>query len=488
MKRERFQNARTRTIVMSWLVPAMTALILTACHRGGVVVSPPESSPVCDCVDRVEPQMEVPAEYGRPQWEERQTVESAQLTASDVAAMGLDEEGLMALRASHRVFFGILHSHTSYSDGSAKPINAFPHARNTAELDFLALTEHNHRSSPNGANGIANKHELYDGAGADSLISIARAMTVDGVFVGLYGQEFSSISSGNHVNVLDVPHVIDDRDVENGSFRKLLKNWLPMNPDSTAQPAVLQLNHPWNSDSPNAREYGRDDFESSSDPFQEWRSSLDRHARLIEVINGPSHTAGDHHTPTTISDVEYRRYLDMGFHLAPTANQDNHRENWGSSTDARTAVIATALTKEGVLEALRSRRVYATLDKNLRVFATIEATPLGSILTTVPEAGDRVRIDIAIDDDDEPRATYFVEVFADQIDGEDGGPRARHVVTFGPLTTGTNPGDLNVWSLQDLIFESDWDYLYLTVLQQLEGTPEPVQQAWLAPVWFERTP
>ena len=53
---------------------------------------------------------------------------------------------------------------------------------------------------------------LYNG-GSDSLVATADRMNQDGVFVTLYGQEFSSISKGNHINVFDIPDVIDDRDV-----------------------------------------------------------------------------------------------------------------------------------------------------------------------------------------------------------------------------------------------------------------------------------
>ena len=48
------------------------------------------------------------------------------------------------------VYFGNLHSHTSYSDGSGTPDEAYRHAR-SAGLDFLAITEHNHKSAESGA-------------------------------------------------------------------------------------------------------------------------------------------------------------------------------------------------------------------------------------------------------------------------------------------------------------------------------------------------
>lgn len=46
---------------------------------------------------------------------------------------------------SQRVFFGNLHAHTKYSDGSGTPADAFAQARNQGKLDFLAVTEHNQR-------------------------------------------------------------------------------------------------------------------------------------------------------------------------------------------------------------------------------------------------------------------------------------------------------------------------------------------------------
>src|SRR5438477_9757310 len=103
--------------------------------------------------------------------------------------------------AQERVFFGNLHSHTSFSDGVGTPAQAYKHARDVAKIDFLAITEHNHLQAEQGAGSradgilIAKDHSLYNGASAKSVISAARAATKDGKFIALYGQEFSSISS-----------------------------------------------------------------------------------------------------------------------------------------------------------------------------------------------------------------------------------------------------------------------------------------------------
>jgi hypothetical protein len=159
--------------------------------------------------------------------------------------------------AQEKVFFGNLHSHTSYSDGSGAPREAFDYARRTAGIRFLALTEHNHAEATGGDGiSIATDNALYKGSGANSLISATRSLSQDGQFIVLYGQEFSTISSGNHINVFDIGEVIN---VEKGRFDRLL-TFLQTNRDSSNQPAVMLLNHPEESLTVLSKEYGLDDF------------------------------------------------------------------------------------------------------------------------------------------------------------------------------------------------------------------------------------
>jgi hypothetical protein len=147
-----------------------------------------------------------------------------------------------------RVYFGNLHSHTGYSHGTGTPPEAFTYARDIAHLDFLAVTEHNHATADTGApadrrNGvlIAHRPDLYAG-GSDSLVAAAAAATEPGRFVALYGQEFSTISSGNHVNVFDVPEVID---APSGAFDVFLDRWLPPTPiPPAARPSSSSTTRP----------------------------------------------------------------------------------------------------------------------------------------------------------------------------------------------------------------------------------------------------
>ena len=364
-------------------------------------------------------------------------------------------------QAEISVFFGNLHSHTALSDGSGTPAEAYEHARDVAGLDFIAITEHNHAQ----AGDIAGNHALYTGPGSLSLIPTANGFTEEGRFIALYGQEFSTIGSGNHINVIDAPRVID---VPNGQIRTLLETWLPANVDTQGQEPLLLLNHPNTSGSPRNLEYGIDDFGGDT---AAWLHALDARAPLINLINGPSHTVGTHLTPGKPSETEFRRYLNLGLHVAPTADQDNHKRNWGDATDARTAVVAATLTKAALLTAMKQRRAYATEDRNLRLVYRVNGQLLGSRIAgaLVPAPGSALVLSLTITDDDEPTASYVVEVFSDEVGGE---AVANVVRTQSVIGNGTH-------DISGVTYQGGEQYVYLRV-QQADGN-----RAWTAPVWLE---
>jgi hypothetical protein len=370
------------------------------------------------------------------------------------------------------VFFGNLHSHTGISDGSGTPRDAYRHARDLAGLDFLAITEHNHAAAPS---RLQSEPELYNGSGSGSLISQARRFTRDGRFVAIYGQEFSSIGSGNHANILEVGEIIRTSDVPNGAWDRLFDHWLPDHPDSQGLPAIILLNHPATSSSPNDREYGIDDFAD----FQGWRAKLNAHARLINIINGPSHHGS---TPGRPSESEYLRYLNLGLHFGPTADQDNHREDWGSAAETRTGVIADALTKPAILEALRARRVYATQDRNLRIIASFNGALIGSRISggSVPAVDSELTIEIDLSDDDEPNAIYTIDVFADELGGTQ---EADIIAQFAALDNGASLGN-GSHTLPGITYTGGQQYFFLRV-KQTDPDHSATDTAWLAPVWFE---
>jgi hypothetical protein len=172
---------------------------------------------------------------------------------------------------------------------------------------------------------------------------------------------------------------------------------------------------------------------------------------------------------------DFLTYLNLGFHLGPTGDQDNHFPTWGTLTDARTGVIAAQLTREAILEALRARHVYATEDKNLRVIANVEGALMGDRTNQHPAVGIELAIDGTIADDDEPDATYRIEVFSDDAPG--GG--TAQVAESIPLAAE------GAFHVSGVSYSGSSQYVFLKVTQFSEhgGT----DRAWTAPVWFDGT-
>lgn len=370
------------------------------------------------------------------------------------------------------VRFGNLHAHSSYSDGLGTPEDAYQMACD-AGLDFFAVTEHNHAAGDGKGERrdglmIATQPELYQGT-ASSLVESANRLNKPGECVTIYGQEFSTISSGNHANIFDIGKVID---APNGDFAKLLE-WLQANPDASGNTALMQFNHP--AGGQRARlDYGRDDFGGDE---QMWVQSMAPHVSLIEILNAPALQDGVHQRTHSRQGL-YFRYLNLGFHLAPSVGQDNHYRNWGFSTDARVAVITPDFTRTGILEALRARHAYASEDKNLRVIFRSGDALQGDIADP-PPIGEELDLTVQIVDDDEPDAAYRIDVFKDVVGGKP---------VSAPIESYEVTGDQSVpLVLEGIRLEALGEYVLLRITQYGREDDEHAEDdvLWTAPIWFE---
>jgi hypothetical protein len=216
-------------------------------------------------------------------------------------------------------YYGNLHSHTTFSDGRGTPDQAFDWARNEAGFDFYAITDHGEMLFPSEWRAI--------GRSAD-------AKNEDGRFVALRGFEWTHPEFG-HITVLNT---------------------------SSYTSAVVTLD---------------------PDYFYDW---LDRHDGLA-MFNHPGRTANNfqrfaHHDKThdnffatetgngafgNVSGVYLDHFgtaLQQGWRLAPVNSQDNHRL---SANAHRTVIIAPALTRRALYEALARRRLYSSDDPDLKL-------------------------------------------------------------------------------------------------------------------------
>jgi trimeric autotransporter adhesin len=382
--------------------------------------------------------------------------------------LGLLLVATSGLFGQDNIYFGNLHSHTAYSDGTGTPRQAYDHARTVAKLDFLAITEHNHSKA--GSTGddplnlnMALNHALYNGPAASSLIATANQINLQfpNQFVALYGQEFSTNSGGNHINVFDVGEVISEELVPNKRFDVLYGSWLSTHLDSTNAPAIVQFNHPKSLE----EDYGMLNYSS----LEAVRVAAAPYVRTIQIINGPHSAKEPGHRVDNIKWRRYLEYLNAGFRLAPTADQDNHFLTHGSATDHRTAVLAAALTKAEILKAIRLRRVYATQDKNLKVWFTINGQPLGSVLTVA--AGTPLQIKVRLSDADEPGARYRVSLRRDVVGSE--------VDAKDELAGSDRTGDGAV-DFDQFQHTAEDEYF---VVQIVQTGGDGADMIWTAPIW-----
>ncbi|MCM2282192.1 MAG: hypothetical protein NDI61_10135 [Bdellovibrionaceae bacterium] len=301
---------------------------------------------------------------------------------------------------------------------------ACDYARAEGGIDILFVTPHSKNGEGDGdtdttADGFTNRHAM--------LSDINKKYKGD-FYCGL-GQEASSISKGNHVNIFG--HFLTTNAnasrpffFPSGAFDRFYPEVKTR--AAAGEKVILQFNHPdvsgdmyWGPFSAGIKkeklnDYGIDDFPPLScvrpngagretcsteklpealsrdllkKTFANILASGGDAYRLIEVTE----TGG----ATSNSDTQFRRshkrvagnstnsnrrmddgllayifLLDMGFKISPTANQDNHFYNYGSAIASRTGVLARSLAEADVLHALEQRLTYASEDQNSRLLLT----------------------------------------------------------------------------------------------------------------------
>jgi hypothetical protein len=452
--------------------------------------------------------------------------------------------------AETKVFFGNLHAHfaanasgaalddgkplRSDAAGVLQPVDvgmtpsdaaryAYEYARDDGGMDFLALSPHACDDAPAEAGDNANMiPEQYE-----QLESVAYDVTKNssGTFVAIPAMEWSTNSSGNHVNIFGSKELAK---MERGRFDLLFNEFLPGREQDGDKPLV-QFNHPrtfrdagnptldgnWDqyfdtalTDIPSQadrekkfNDFGLDDYLPMKAELPAWLSGTKLpdqaivkqtlanveeagrpYVRLFEVLIGRGTSiTGENHENSSImldsatntmvrrtrvhSDWDY--YLLNGFKTAPTAPHDNHYANWGTGHSTRTGVIASKLSEDALLDAIDHRMVFASEDEELqlRLYAD-KRVPMGASLITHSAT---TALDVFLSDADYT-GSYEVVVYTGMIGGDAVHPVATATVAGGTWQTIT----VDTSALGEQFF-------YLEVKE-----PSPDRMAWSAPIWVSR--
>ena len=294
----------------------------------------------------------------------------------------------------YTVYLGNLHSQSNHSDGGAAldsckgaqeplkakygPEAAFAYARGHG-LDILAISEHNHMydgsDSTNAEGDPAKARDLYKAG----LASAAAFNATKPGFLALYGMEWGVINNGGHINIFNSDELLG---WETNARGELMADTLSPRSDYGALYALMrqrgwvgQFNHPSHSGQ----------FMVNGVPLG-YSPDGDEAMVLCEVMNSTAFSTNDTETENRRSNFEgaCNRLLEAGYHVAFSTNQDNHCANWGASFTNRTGILlpnGTALTRDSFVEALKARRVFATMDKGSQLVFTANGKLMGERFT-----------------------------------------------------------------------------------------------------------
>jgi hypothetical protein len=308
-------------------------------------------------------------------------------------------------------------------------------------FDFDTTTDHSQEASfdpsrPNNPNWLATKREA--------------AAATDRNFVALAGFEYSENNGPGgvgHLNVINSDGILNA--LAPGVNLPYLYKWLEAARPNGAGPLVVSFNHP------GAHQYNDWDYR---DP------KITNIITMLEVINSNKR-------------IHYEGFinaLDKGWKVSPVSGLDNHGLSGLSKDTSRTFVLATSKTKVAILDAMKHRRTYASLDKDIQCQYTVNREIMGSTLNRPTS----FKFHISISDPDTNNPSDKIT----RIDiVKDGG---AVVQTYTPTTP-----DYSVqWS--PTIQDSSNKFFFVRVWNAGGGDApgaDPANPiAWLAPVWTGR--
>ncbi|MCB1052878.1 MAG: lamin tail domain-containing protein [Acidobacteria bacterium] len=369
------------------------------------------------------------------------------LSTSDTVSINVVERPPSSL---YNVYFGNLHAHSSYSDGNkANDPNyngvaaALRYGRDVANLDYLMIADHNHATA---GMAIADYH-----SGVLETQTVNQESTN---FVGIYGAEWGTISTGGHV-IYDADTLWGweagnyDSFVDKGDYASLFAL-------IASNGSFGELCHPSSSD-----------FNGIfNNPY---RADWDQAVSLVAIKSGPAFATSTTYGEPSSSNYSsyYNNLLLKGYHVGPAGDQDTHYPNWGLANEQRTAILAPTLDKAEILAALRAGRTYACEDRNVLVtylagFGSTDYTMASVVQVPV---GQSVSLDVFVSDPD-GEATSNITLYSGRIGGTSvsayqSGSGSAFSAAFSPVSVGGT------------------DFFYARITQA-DG-----QEVWTAPIWIE---
>lgn len=348
-------------------------------------------------------------------------------------------------KTKYQAYFGQLHSHTQYSDGSGTLASALEYIKGlnaSANIQFVAFTDHSNyfdksgAANPEGALYDMSKATDYSrGLWSEYKGAIADFNAVNGSsLLALGGFEMTWSGGPGHINTFNTAGIVSRNNtvLNNKTADSGMKAYYALLSQAEGVESISQFNHPGKT------------FGNFSD-FAYYDPVIDSRIYMVEVGNGEGQIGAGGYYP---SYEQYIMALDKGWHLAPTNNQDNHKGRWGNANDARDVIITDDFSEAGIYEAIRAMRMYSTEDKNLELTYTVNGLMMGSSIKT-EEVSDKLLLEVTVTDPDKTDTISKVEV----------------VVNSGKVVhTWNDPAEL-AKGILSVSLDPDYSYYFIRVTQ-----------------------
>ncbi len=308
------------------------------------------------------------------------------------------------------------------------------------DYDFYAVTDHSQEAafaptSATNAAWLATKR--------------AAAEATDRNFTALAGFEYSENNGPGgrgHLNVFNSAEYLNAL----GPRMDLpyLFRWLKTARPNGDGPVVASFNHP------------------GAQQYTNWAGCDPQIADIITLLEVINSNKGIHY-------AAFVKALDQGWKVSPICGNDNHGYFGITRHTSRTFLLATNKTKAALLDAMKNRRTYASLEQDLQCRYTVNGAIMGSTLNR-PNVFD---FDITVSDPDTNNPKDKI-VKLDIV--KDGGVVAQ---SYSP-----DPAFSVQWrpTLQDATNK----YFFVRVWNagggDAPGADPAKPVAWLAPVWTGR--
>ncbi len=276
------------------------------------------------------------------------------------------------------IFWGDLHGHSNYSDGTGTPQAYYDYARDVSNLDFAVLTDHDHF----GLRFLDATPEIWQ-----EIRSVVESTNDPERFVALLGYEWTSWLYGHrHVVYFDgqgevlssvgastttpaeLWQALEGRDAltfaHHSAGGPVATDWSFV-PDPVLEPVteIMSIHGSSEADDSPARIRG-------GIPGNFVRDQLDRGTRFGFIGSGDSHDGHPGHAHLSPNSGYRKARPD------PRGERADHRNGNGGLA----AVFAASLNEKDLLAAFRKRSTYATSGPRIWLQATLAGQGMGSVI------------------------------------------------------------------------------------------------------------